>query len=153
MTPNMLMVLLDVFRGTLDPARHLGTFVEDLEKLRRGGLIERAGGRWRTTPRGGARVQEAIQADPAARVAYLVWEDGCDKDGRPELVAVFGSRVAADAHVETEAEKWRESRPGWTLVKIPAGSFDHFELHGATHHPQQRPEAERRWTVQLLPLS
>jgi hypothetical protein len=39
MTCNQLMVLLDIYRGTFDPARHMDTVQKDLMHLFNKGLI------------------------------------------------------------------------------------------------------------------
>lgn len=72
MTPNMLMVLLDVHRGTFSESRHMGTVHDDMKRLRLSGLVEMGMVQclpkgnyipcWRTTDLGRAVVNRACGA-------------------------------------------------------------------------------------------
>ena len=58
LTCNQAMVLLDVYRGTFDRSRHMGSVEDDIEKLIRNGLV--TGRKPRILPRGEERVKAML---------------------------------------------------------------------------------------------
>lgn len=57
LTVNEIMVLLDVFRGTCNRSRHLGTFDKDIKKLESFGYLEKVDDGFIITRLGDLRVR------------------------------------------------------------------------------------------------
>lgn len=60
MSVNHIMILLDIYRGTFSPARHMGTILGDVIELRKNGFIRLVSGEFELTPKGNERVQRCI---------------------------------------------------------------------------------------------
>lgn len=67
LTCNQAMVLLDIYRGTYNKDRHMGTYPVDLQMLEAEGLVKSGFGYslsptvvWEVTSAGGKRVKEML---------------------------------------------------------------------------------------------